>query len=313
MARRGVRRAAALAAVTLGLATAWLAGAARAAPPPPAPIAIKDIVLTTSDGRAVPVHLRAPGRTRRAGLLIFSHGANSNAVKYDALTGAWARAGWVVAAPVHADSPDHPGGGKVPQEDSLRLRLQDMRLLLDSIPALETAAHLRIDPRHIAATGHSYGALVAQVLGGAVVTRPGDGGPVPDPRIRAVVAFSPPGPIPGYVEASGWAKMTVPQIVVTGDADVLPMIAPAWTAHRVSFDAAHVSPSVLVVGAGVDHYFGNIIGRPERVAPDQRAAFDAAVAASQDFLAATVGGDPGALKRLRALSAGGAVALVEVR
>ncbi len=272
-----------------------------------------ELMLTTADGRAVPVRVLSPDGRRRAGLLVFSHGANSNAVKYDALTGAWAAAGWVVAAPLHADSPDHPGGGKVPPEDSLRLRLQDMRLILDSLPALETATGNRIDPARIAATGHSYGALVAQVLGGAVVTRPGDGGPVPDPRIKAVVAFSPPGPIPGYVEAGGWARMTVPQFVVTGDADVLPMIAPAWTAHRVGFDAAHVSPSMLFVGVGVDHYFGNIIGRPERVAPDQRAAFDAAVAASLDFLAATVDGDQRALKRLRGLRAGGAVAVVEVR
>ena len=300
-------RALALRAVLALTAVALLGNA------PPLPVDSGDLVLTTADGRAVPVHYWTQRGAPRRGLLLFSHGANSNAVKYQELTVPWARAGWVVAAPVHADSPDHPGGGKVPPEDSLRLRLQDMRLILASLPALEQATGNHIDPKRIAATGHSYGALVAQVLGGAVVTRPGDGGPVPDPRIRAVVAFSPPGPIPGYVDASGWAKMAVPQFVVTGDADVLPMIAPAWTAHRVSFDAAHVTPSVLFVGAGVDHYFGNIIGRPERVAPSQTVAFAAAVAASQDFLSATVDGDSLALKRLQALRAGGAVAAVEVR
>jgi hypothetical protein len=40
---------------------------------------------------------------------------------------------------------------------------------------------------------------------------------------------------------------------------------------------------------GVDHYFGNLIGRPEREAADQSAAFACAVTASLAFMERALG------------------------
>jgi hypothetical protein len=121
-----------------------------------------------------------------------------------------------------------------------------------------------------------------------------------DARVRAVIAFSPPGPIPGYVDAAGWSAIQVPMFVQTGTADVLPMIAPTWEKHMVSYEASR-TPGVLVVGEGVDHYFGNVIGRPERPTPsaDVTRAFAATVDLSADFLAAHLSGDRRARQRLR--------------
>jgi hypothetical protein len=79
------------------------------------------------------------------------------------------------------------------------------------------------------------------------------------------------------------------------------MIAPTWDKHLVSYQASR-SPGVLFVGEGVDHYFGNIIGRPERPAASEAVAqaFTAALELSSDFLRSELDNDRDAGKRLDA-------------
>lgn len=227
--------------------------------------------LTLADGRVVPLRQWDPPGAARS-LIGFSHGANSRPDKYDRLCERLAAAGHRVIAPLHADSPDHPGGGNIPREAGIPMRLADMRAVV------ATAGELPV-----IAAGHSYGALIAQMLGGA--------GPTPPEAVKAVLAWSPPGPFPPALAASSWASLQRPQLVVTGTADTLPMMAPTWDVHRVSFDVAP-GPSALFVGAGVDHYFGNIICRPERTEPPQTAQFDDATAISLAFLDAVLAGRP---------------------
>ncbi len=211
----------------------------------------------------MPLRVWQPSGRPRS-LIAFSHGANSRADKYDRLYERLAAAGHRIVAPTHADSPDHPGGGKIAREDGIPMRLADMRAILataDGAPAI--------------AAGHSYGALIAHMLGGA--------GPTTPEAVKAVIAWSPPGPFPPAITAQTWASLTRPHLVVTGTADTLPMMAPTWDVHRVSFDVAP-GPGVLFVGEGVDHYFGNIICRPERPDAPQTAQFDDAVAVTLAFL-----------------------------
>lgn len=230
----------------------------------PAAAAGRDESLTLADGRAVPLRTWQPAGKARA-LVAFSHGANSRPDKYDRLCERLAAAGYRVAAPLHADSPDHPGGGKIARELGIPMRMADMRgvfaIFGTGLPMI--------------AAGHSYGGLIAQMLGGAAGT--------PPDAIKAVLAWSPPGPFPPAITAETWKTMARPQMVVTGTADTLPIMAPTWDVHRVSFDVAP-GPAVLFVGEGVDHYFGNIICRPERSEPPQTAQFDDAVAVSLAFL-----------------------------
>ena len=235
--------------------------------------AAQDGTLVLADGRQVPVRRwQPPGKPR--GFIPFSHGANSSGAKYDRLCGALAAAGFLVAAPTHADSPDHPGGGSIPREQGIPLRLADMRGLI----AEGVAAGLPV-----IAAGHSYGALIAQMLGGA--------GGAPDAAVAAVVAWSPPGPFPPAITAGLWKTMARPMFVETGTADMLPIMAPTWDVHRVSHDVAP-GPGVLFVGEGVDHYFGNIICRPERTEPPQEAQFADALAVTLAFANAVLAGKP---------------------
>lgn len=267
-----------------GLAAALAAGSAAARPrrlPPagPMPRPLPDPTVAEVTEAGVPLRLWLPASLHeRSRAVAFSHGANANARKYDELSVRLAAEGHAVAAVLHRDSPDHPSGTAPGREEGWRLRLAEMRAAL---------AHLerRVPGRPMVAAGHSYGALVAQALGGARTEWADDGGPVPDPRVARILAFSPPGPLPGFVTAGGFARIARPMLVVTGTADVLPVIAPTWEAHRASFEAATVSPRWLWVGDGVDHYFGNRIGRPERADDaDQAALFEAAVETALAFL-----------------------------
>jgi predicted alpha/beta-hydrolase family hydrolase len=252
--------------VMAGGVAASLIGVAAAAAPP-----AQDGMLGLDDGREVPVRRwQPPGKPR--GFIPFSHGANSSGAKYDRLCGALAAAGFRVCAPTHADSPDHPGGGKLPREQGIPLRLADMRGLI----AEGVAAGLPV-----VAAGHSYGALIAQMLGGA--------GGAPEAAVKAVIAWSPPGPLPPAITTGLWKTMARPMLVATGTADMLPVMAPTWDVHRVSHDVAP-GPGVLFVGAGVDHYFGNIICRPERAELPQEMQFAVALAVTLGFVDAVLAG-----------------------
>ncbi len=245
-------------------------------------IASADTVLTAPDGRQIPVRMTWPrGSERRLPLLVLSHGANGTLGGLTLLQRSLTR-DRVVIAPQHPDSEDNPQLAKVDRAAVFGQRIADMVLVLDQLAGLERLGGFRVDRRRIAAGGHSFGALIAQALAGARV-----GMPVRnwrDARITRVVAFSPPGPIPNYADAMGWAAVSVPQFIQTGTADVVPMVAPAWEAHMASFEAARAPGTVLWVGRAVDHYFGNRIQRLNRVAPDQGVAFSVAVELAHAFL-----------------------------
>ena len=261
-------------------------GVAMALVPKRAEADVTDSVLIASDGRSIAIRTVSPRRVNpRRAILLLSHGANGTFEGLDPLMTALAR-DRVVMAPLHVDSEKHAQHGKLPPAEVWRTRIEDMRLLAASV---RTRAPL-------VAVGHSYGALVAQALGGATVF----GKSVADPRIRAVVAISPPGPFANFVGREDWARMTVPMLVTTGTADVVPMIAPEWTAHLASYEANKVPGTALWVGEGVDHYFGKNIQRLSRDAPDQSAAFRVMLDIVNRYIAATVEDDRAARRWLRA-------------
>jgi alpha-beta hydrolase superfamily lysophospholipase len=138
-----------------------LAGPALALPAGRVPAPSGGARLEEAIVSGVPLRLWLPdGMGAASRLIVFSHGANANASKYDALTRAWADEGHAVAAILHADSPDHPGGGKIGRPEAWQERLSGMRT------AMAELAHRYPGVPQVAA-GHSYGALVAQALGGA--------------------------------------------------------------------------------------------------------------------------------------------------
>jgi pimeloyl-ACP methyl ester carboxylesterase len=246
-------------------------------------------IVRSSDGRDVQIFTWRPRGAHR-GTILFSHGFSTGPSKYLKLLQPWADAGFLVLAPLHRDSVDHPDHAHFLPAQTLPTRLLDMRATATVIPN-----------KPYVAAGHSYGGLIALTLGGAKPNvPPGMSPPLNDPNVKAALAFSPPGPMPELITAEGYAGVSVPAFVETGDRD-FPIVAGKpgdWHAHLTAFEAAPGKQSFGMVLPGVDHYFGNIICRPERPGPPLTAQFAEALDASLLFLQAFGAGDDKALRAL---------------
>ena len=140
------------------------------------------------------------------------------------------------------------------------------------------------------AMGHSYGALIAQLAGGAKAMIPRKVYPSSVlPNASAVIAWSPPGPMPGMMDAQGWSSMAVPNLTITGTADILPGFIDDWRLHTESFENAPAGEKSLWVGEGVDHYFGGSFGRVKPASPKDAKLFQTALQRSLQFIDAANG------------------------
>ncbi|MBI2920888.1 MAG: hypothetical protein HYY18_07360 [Planctomycetes bacterium] len=165
-------------------------------------------------------------------LLVFSHGYGGGGIASVFFTEALAARGWIVAAPDHNDRhsavrirtgqvPDFDRGGFLrhaqeisrydPEDrDVLLFRVEELQLVLDRILASEKFADA-IDPRRIAAGGHSLGGFTALGLCGALPGRR-------DARIRAALIFS--SGAAGYLYRPGeLAAVRMPAMVFLGEAE----------------------------------------------------------------------------------------------
>lgn len=128
--------------------------------------------------------------------------------------------------------------------------------------------------------GHSYGAFIAQVLAGA--TAIGEDVNV-DRRIKGVIAYSPPGPLPGFIADDAWDGLSAPQLLITGTADVLPGFLDDWELHTLAYQRAEAGQQWLWVGKDVDHYFGKLIGRLSNDISPQKDQFAEALGVTRQF------------------------------
>lgn len=255
---------------------------------------VRTFDLPWPSGRTIQVTDWRP-RGRERGLVLFSHGALSAPQLYEGLIGHWVADGWRVMAPLHVDSERHPHTKDFPGLASWGARIEDMRAL---------SAH--VGNRPWVAAGHSYGGLVALTMGGAAaVPPPGISGPLSDFNVSAVVAFSPPAPVPVLCTAEGYSRISVPALIQTGTADNPPAgpgLAPvpgSWKGHLVPYDAAtpggHRYGLVL---EGVDHYFGGLICRYEVPGPKQAERLEDAKRISSQFMRGFGAGDKTARRLL---------------
>ncbi len=250
--------------------------------------------LHAPDGRAIAVSEWVPSG-RAKGVILFSHGAASSPRFYEAIFTAWTQAGYRILAPLHVDSLEHPDTARFAGLASWKARLEDMRAL---------SAHLGRQ-RRIAA-GHSYGGLVALTLGGAQAIPPqGMGGALADPNVSAVIAFSPPAPIPVLMTEQGYGGVSVPAFIQTGTADIVPGMTgdDGWAGHLVPYKAAAPGGHrYALILEGVDHYFGGAICRYDRPGPKQTERLAEANRMSTLFLDAFGRGEKRARDRLDALA-----------
>lgn len=252
--------------------------------------------LEGSDQRTIPTRVYYPSISDDAilGVIIFSHGAFSDFDKYDRVIRPWTKEGYLVVALRHIDSPQHSLNKTYPMEKQWSLRLEDMQVAVDSIKKIRqqiTGLNADIDESNLVMAGHSYGAITAMALAGAVTKDRVSKTliKVKNPGVKAVIAMSPPSLIPDFIEVDAYAALNVPLLVQTGTADVLKNFIPEWTLHKAPYELSPPNDKWLAVGKNVDHYFGGLSGRFNIEAEPQTEALDSFVSLSRLFLAAYAG------------------------
>lgn len=274
-------RAALAIALALGLAagSASCAAAQSPAAAQPAP-AGQTLMLEAPDGRQIEVRLWEAEDERA--VVVFSHGFNSAPERY-ALLADWAARGFTVAAPLHVDSLRHPDHAAFGPEQAFATRVADLAVTRGFLQATRPGQPL-------VAAGHSFGSLMSLISAGALTAA----GPMSAPDVRAVVALSSAGDVPGLVTASTWSAIQRPVLMVTGDEDLVPGWVSDWRVHRRPFDLAPAGENMLIVVGGGDH---SLVGN---AAPEER---DLIVGVTADFMSAHALGDDAARARLASVTA----------
>ena len=231
---------------------------------PPKPYAIIHVYLNLDapTGRNIPMRVFLPPEDcSPCDVIIFSHGAYSTYGRYDVLLEDWAEHGYVVAAPLHVDSEEHPDRALFKDVDSQPLRLEDYVAASDMFAAPDYSLNgLHFSGTQIAA-GHSYGGLIAEIAGGAEASSGGMTFTGAAIAPSAIIALSPPGVMSGRFDLEGYSKISKPLLVVTGTTDTLPGFIDDWQTHLDSFEASQTSMSYALIFDQMNHYFNGAFCR----------------------------------------------------
>jgi dienelactone hydrolase len=179
-------------------------------------------------------------------LIIFGHGFAVTPGIYARLLTAWARAGYVVAAPFFPlENEDAPGG---PDERDLVNQPGDMSFLITALTGPDSALRRLIDPDEIAVAGQSDGGETALAVSYDRAFR--------DPRVKATVVLSG-AQIPG-VNQLVFPANGPPLLATQGTAD--PINPPSLT--DAFFSLAH-RPKFLLELDGASHLPPYTDGQPD--------------------------------------------------
>jgi dienelactone hydrolase len=244
--------------------------------------------ILASRNRAITTEILLPKEPGAYPLVLFSHGAFASHERYRKLLSPIASAGYIVVAPVHRDSEALQLKIKASPETVWATRNEDIAVMADAPvllrEALQTSGY-RFKGTSTGVIGHSYGALIAQLAAGAK-QRFSDGRTVQyrHAAVGAVIAFSPPGQAPANLPQTDWSNITVPSLVITGTADVLPGFIDDWRDHLISYNAQEAGEKWLWIGSGIDHYFGGVFGRERPVSDADQNKFNHALSMTIQFL-----------------------------
>lgn len=274
--------------------------------PSPAPqttITINPITLPAPDrGRPLELRVTAPLTGNDLPIILLSHGHGPSLYipskdGYGPVVDFYAAHGFVVIQPTHANSKVAGLGQTTPGYPFFwQSRLDDMRLILDNLAAIEEAAPIlggRLDHDRIAAIGHSLGGQTVGMLLGAGLTDTADPAVTRvrhlEPRIKAGVLLAAPGlggdslsdhARKNYTTLNpDFSTLTTRTLVVAGDADDNPHLTPRGADWHVDPYRHAPGAEALLTLFGGKHGLGGIAGYdaketddedPERLAVTQR-------------------------------------------
>lgn len=248
-------------------------------------VAAEQVVrLPASSGRELEVRVWAASDPTV--VVVFSSGGGGQPAAYERLMQALPQESFTVIAPVHSDAlarGDLSGSGG---PASFFSRLEDLAIA-------RAYAEATYPGLPIVVMGHSFGSLMSALAVGAS-TPVGTQG---DPGVKALVALSSPGIIPGLMTPDTYRTLSAPVLVVTGDRDVVPGMVADWRSHRALYDDSSVPGSALMIVPEADH---NLVVNADD------ATFSALVELIATFVRAEALGDATARARLSKIEIGGA-------
>ncbi len=236
-------------------------------------------------------------------VVIFSHGYGVPRNAYVGLSSFWASHGYVVIRPHHADlavlklpdrtfddmprdrrrrPPVEPKATEFRADPTEKWQSQtaadwtnragDITFVINSLPKLvEQYPEIkeRVDSTRIGVGGHSYGAFIAMLIGGARAFAAGNALTYADPRVKAIEAMSPPGPAPDRgVTQESFSTMKIPALFLTGSRDFGSTESENWAWRKQGFALAPAGDKwfVSVNGIGTSVFTG-MIGPPSYEPP----------------------------------------------
>ena len=196
--------------------------------------------LTAPDGRIIDLSVWQAAHER--GVVVFSHGFNGSPAGYTRILSTWVARGFTVVAPLHVDSLRHPDHADHDNQSAFMTRIVDLAVTRDFVRQTRAG-------RPIIAAGHSFGSLMSLIEAGAVTAV----GPQGDPDVKAVIAFSSAGDLPGLISPNTYTGLHTPTLMITGTEDLVPGYVTDWTGHRGPFDRSAPGDKMLLVVEGGDH------------------------------------------------------------
>lgn len=209
---------------------------------PVEPRTLVTVIRYPALGPASRTDIRGARPDRRAGafpLVVFGHGFAVTPAPYARLLQAWARAGYVVAAPIFPlENANAPGG---PDESDLTNQPRDMRLVITRMLTASGDPHSAlaglIEPRQIAVSGQSDGGETALTVAYDRYYQ--------DQRVRAAVILSG-AQLPGG--GFDFPAPSPPLLAVQGTADTINQ-----PRHTYAFFDAAPRPKYLLQLLGARH------------------------------------------------------------
>ncbi len=263
-------------------------------------------LLLPAPGRGSDLEIRVTAAASGGPLpvIVFSHGNGQSHYAYGPLSNYWAAQGFIVLQPTHLDSRRLSLARDDPRQSRLwQHREDDLVCIIDQLAEIEDALPLlsgRIDHRRIAVAGHSWGGQTASTLLGATHPDPDTGEVVrrKDDRVKAGVLLATPGRGGSALSPAAaqrfpflhpdFSEMTVPSLIVMGDADGggLSVMGPDW--WRDAYDLSPGPKALFTVYQG-GHSLGGITGYEAREVTDESAdRLSAVLRLSTAFLRSTL-------------------------
>ncbi|MFA7343574.1 MAG: alpha/beta fold hydrolase [Terrimicrobiaceae bacterium] len=193
----------------------------------------KVLDLVVHDGkrqRDLPVRVHLPKNPAPAPVILFSHGLGGSRRGYSYLATQWAGRGYAVVSIQHPGSDESVWKGSPDPAASMKraangknfvLRVRDVPAVVDQLAAWNREPghplNNRLDLEKIGMSGHSFGALTAQGVGGETFGWAGT--KFTDPRIKAALCLSPGSPRLGK-PSRAFGSVKIPWMLITGTNDV---------------------------------------------------------------------------------------------